>query len=358
MKLKTLEKIFDTTVIGLVGVAVGMIASIPLYNMSQRKDIKKQVEKPVIIQCSNNEITNIPQSKEINKHTISPSEIYVHKDFLKEKRSESISGLEKVFNREEVKDMSKKHSEEVIYDNIVTLRVYGEFKEPSGEGMYISEKSSGTGFMITNDGFILTAYHCIDDYIDDWKDINKNHLEIFKEEDPYFLRKNKYYIYDREKKSYPVDTRFYAFNKDLDLALIKVIKNDYIFAHHFKTINQDLKEGEEIKLFAYRDNIPYNQLGKVVDLRFCDNVCDRDKKNEKKIYDVFYTNAYSIPGFSGGIFTTIKGEFAGMILYNKQDEKEFLGEIIDNNYFGQNTGGAKAKNIINLVNESIKELKK
>jgi S1-C subfamily serine protease len=109
----------------------------------------------------------------------------------------------------------------------------------------------------------------------------------------------------------------------------------------------DLKVGDEIKLFGLRDQRQYNQYGRVISSSR--NALTNHPETRELVsttYDTFLTDAYGTPGFSGGVFTNLRGEFAGLALYIQRNENEQIGHA----------GGAKARNIANFIKESAYEL--
>ena len=80
----------------------------------------------------------------------------------------SIISLNMAFNGNLEQDITPTASEENISQNIVGI--YDVLHTTSN---CFSYSRSGSGFMITKDGWILTAYHVIQNMEDHWKKTNK-----------------------------------------------------------------------------------------------------------------------------------------------------------------------------------------
>ena len=271
-----------------------------------------------------------------------PNQIYAHgrpifMDLL------GISPLEEIVDDSRTKLIPDRESEKNIADNLVTVAGINELTEtPAGE-VFEMKGSGGTGLQLTTDGFVLTAYHNIRGYEEDWRRINKeNPLKKTNVASWMEDMKRKYVVVDQQRKAYPIDTTFWATNPAFDIALIKAVTEKRAGAIKFKTMEQDLKVGDEIKLLGLRDQRMYNQYGRVIssDVEW---IADGKEKP-----DTFLTDAYGVPGFSGGVFVSTKGEFAGLSLYIQRNGTVEIGHA----------GGAKVRNIVNLLKESARELNK
>lgn len=245
---------------------------------------------------------NIPcETNSENTGTIWHSDIYISK-----KRSlESMFALTLAFEGNRDKKLTKEESEKNIADNLVSI--------------VNSNGGNGSGLLITTDGWVITAYHNIDGY-------------------EFGTLKGR--IINLKNESYDLDPTIIAKSPSRDIAFIKAITGREPKPIKFKIIEDNLKKGDEIKLFGLRDHRPYNQLGRVISSHRNTQIADAETgKITSTLYNTFLTDAYGVPGFSGGVITTFNGEFAGIALYIKKDKtKDEAGRI----------GGVKSSGIVEM----------
>ncbi len=264
---------------------------------------------------------------------------------------ESILALNMAMEGNRNRDLTGRESEKNIADNLVTVAGFDGINERLADGsVNMKSAHSGTGLLITTDGFVLTAYHNIQPFEDDWRRINKENPAT--ESNIHSWMKDvtlRYAVIDQKRNIYPIDITGWATNPGLDIALIKALIFKKPKPIEFKVVTSDLKVGDEIKLLGLRDQKEYNQYGKVI-FASSDAQINHEETGEvtSTTHDTFLTDAYSVPGFSGGVFTTLHGEFAGLSLYGKGNGN---GQI-------RNAGGAKARNIVNLLKQAAYDLSK
>lgn len=278
-----------------------------------------------------------------------PNHIYINGNLIVDDQQESISALERVFEDKQSVGLSNKESEKNIVDNLVIVAGFDGISKRLEKGKFeMKSKGVGTGFRLTTDGFILTAYHNIREYENDWRKINEENppteVNIHSWMENMQLR---YAIVDQRKNVYPIDTTFWATNPSLDIALIKAVIRENPKPIGFRVVETDLEVGDEIKLMGLSDQRPYNQYGKVISVRR-DGIYDHPETGEpvSRIYDTFLTDAYGIRGFSGGIFITLDGELAGLALYINKNGNGEIGPV----------GGAKVRHLVTLVKECTHKL--
>ena len=272
---------------------------------------------------------------------------------------ESVAALKKVVKRNRNTNLSKAELEENIANNLVAIvSVKNARKKRLGNGLVKYDWRgvvSGTGLKLTTDGFILTAYHNIQPYENDWKKINKENYPT--KHNIYSLIEKmatSYIVIDQQKNAYAIDTTIWAANPILDVALIKALTFEKPEASNFRLARKKLKVGDKIKLrgFDFRlitkdstleekinshdfeNKILHNQDGKVISEWYAD-ACQ---------YDTFLTNIRGKGGMSGSAFINSDGELAGLYLYYVLKNK--------NEQIGDSSGGAKAENIIDFITEA------
>lgn len=264
---------------------------------------------------------------------------------------ESIIALNMALEGNRDIDLTEQESERNIADNLVVFGAYEGIDEELPDGnVNMKLKAAGTGLLITTDGFVITAYHNIAPFVDDWQRINEEAPPT--RENIHSWMENmrmRYSIVEQNKKNYPIDPSFLTAIPSLDIALIKAVTFKKPEPINFRVITDDLKVGDQIKLLGLRDQRAYNQYGKVVSANL-DASKNHSETGEVELmtYDTFLTDTYGVPGFSGGVFTTLRGELAGLALYIQTNGNENIGHA----------GGAKAQNIVNLVKGGVYGLNK
>ncbi len=234
-----------------------------------------------------------------------------------------------------------RESTQNISDYLVTVSCFDHLISTEDKPLH----STATGLQLTSNGFILTAYHTIDDVLEEWERV-LSEKPITQENLVPWLKefKKKYYVLDGEGTRYPIDPTFFAYNKDFDTAIIKVVMPcESIEAIPFKVSMDRLRPKDEIMLLGHKLRIQFNQLGRVTKLR---------KKLELKgkpyqVKDVFYTDAYSIGGFSGGVYVTLEGELAGL---------HVAGSKIDSNKELRYACGVQMENILQVILDAATDI--
>ena len=259
--------------------------------------------------------------------------------------------LNRVMEGNRNRELSEQESEKNITDNLVVVAGFDGISERLTDGsVNMKNKGIGTGLRLTTDGFILTAYHNIQAYEEDWRKINEENptteanIHSWMED-----MKMRYAVVDQQRNAYPIDTTFWATNPALDIVLIKAVILKKPEPINFRIVTDDLEVGDEIKLLGLKDQRQYNQYGKITSAsRDVPRGYAETGELVSTTYDTFLTDAYGIPGFSGGLFTTMRGEFVGLVLYIQRNGNGEIGHA----------GGAKARNIVNFVKESAYDLNK
>ncbi len=126
-------------------------------------------------------------------------------------------------------DLTADQSQKNIEDNIVRLGKVKSFEKTSLKGGALTWTTFGSGLQITTDGFIITAAHVIEDWLDDWKRLELNKKDYPQESD--WLN----YIQDQYAVVYPVnggifrfplDVSFHQYDHHHDVALVKIISGN------------------------------------------------------------------------------------------------------------------------------------
>lgn len=292
-----------------------------LSGCKQRKDTEKKTE-----QKTQPIVTDTPKVYNF------PNQIYSNGKLAN--KTKSIESLNLVFN--DTFDISKEESIENIKNNVVRLN----FK--SHETDTDIHYRTGTGLKITSDGWILTAYHCIRRFEKGWikkaKELADGTYNIWQE--PYgrtmFIQDN---TNAWTNTGYAVDVSAWATNPKYDIALIKADIDENPSPVRFKRLDRELSQGDAIQLLNIGDGFSIDYNPGVVD-----KTRIRYKTTESGLkYDCFTATTHSMSGYSGGPAITHNGEYAGLIHSSPE------GWIPSSTF-------AKAKNIVNLVNETVEVL--
>lgn len=193
-----------------------------------------------------------------------------------------------------------------ISDHLVTVRCFNHRESTDERPLY----TAGTGLQLTSNGFIVTAYHAISDVLEEWERILRDEPLTENNAAGWLTEfKKRYAVVGADGARYPIDPTFVAYNKDFDTAIIKaVMPCESVEAMRFRILRDRLRPEDEIMLLGHRWGLGFNQLGRVTELR--EEIALEGKSYQVK--DVFYTDAYSRDGFSGGVYVTLDGELAGL----------------------------------------------
>ncbi len=230
-------------------------------------------------------------------------------------------------------------SERNIYENIVNISLSKKSKDPTLPNMEIVEKGLSSGLLITTDGFIITAYHSIQRYENDWLKIKQENPPNRKNRERWLTDiKKAYYIIDNDGNRYPIDITLWGRIPRYDIAVIKALIPERPRPIKFRVLEGRLRKGDEVKLFGIRDEKPYNQYGRVTNEN-----CTSRVEDVGKIENTFETDAVGVRGFSGGVFITMKGELAGLVVCQK---KPFLSKSLGV------VSGSSISNILELIKKT------
>ncbi len=149
-----------------------------------------------------------------------------------------------------------------------------------------------SGLMLTHNGIVLTAYHSIQRYIGMWEQSNDKRSR----ETENVCRNH---IIDKKGRSYQVDTSFFVYDSDADVAVIKAMKKGKAASIGFNI--RPLKPAEPVRLEAFVKEKPYTKYGlaSISVNPFADEL----------LIDIESTN-----GTSGGVIITLDGRLGGIVV--------------------------------------------
>lgn len=138
---------------------------------------------------------------------------------------ESVLALSSLVENNENDGLSGQESENNMADNLVSVVGLNSIHKPLPNGSISMEtKGVGTGLMLTTDGFVLTAYHNIQSYENDWNRIRDSELSTTKNVQKWMERMRwQYAIIDQNNESHPIDVTLWATAPALDIAIIKAV---------------------------------------------------------------------------------------------------------------------------------------
>ncbi len=213
----------------------------------------------------------------------------------------------------EARGISVEKSLEEITKNIVLVKIVDKNKE---------DLYNGSGLMITTDGYVITAYHVVEDIPPNGKIIIKT-------------GEKKEYIVSRQNGIW--------YNRNTDLAILKAKKHS-LHPTPIKALvdrKDALKKGCEVNVIGYRDGHVRNSIGIITASRLrC-----KFKGSDYKIHDLFETDVRGKCGQSGGAIINANGELVGIVIYAFGKINKELGWI----------GGARISNALKYVNQIVAE---
>ena len=258
---------------------------------------------------------------------------------------ESLIALNLAIEGNRDKKLTAEESAKNISDNIVLItRLYKTPEQNENKTVNLEVDETGSGMMITTDGWILTAYHNIENNIEEWKRLTNEkppeiHPRLWLED----VAKN-YIVVDQNKQGYVIDITTSAYDSLLDIALIKAITSEKPAPVKFRIAEKNLRGFGKIELVGMNNLTLYQKQGEITST-FSDAKIGNHTTGEitRIIYDTFVTDAQGMQGISGGVFINPKGELTGMANY----------AILENGNKYGDAGGAKIKNIVNFVKDII-----
>lgn len=226
--------------------------------------------------------------------------------------------------------LSSNNSDPTLLDSVSLDNIEGATVQVHCVSEDLGSTSIGTGLLLTEDGIFVTAYHIIESY---FKRYEKNPLStallpgILIE-----LNRNSYVVSD-----------VFCYNKDNDLAICYAnIPDKPCKAIKFKTLPARISYiSQSVNVISIKNGKTYRQVGKITSKQKIVNFPDG-----KRIIEGYDTDAYSLPGFSGGPVVTMNGQLVGLCLYSTTEIGESLGKA----------GFTAVENIESLVHFTFQHL--
>ncbi|MBI2176636.1 trypsin-like peptidase domain-containing protein [Candidatus Woesearchaeota archaeon] len=231
-----------------------------------------------------------------------------------DERLASIKALQEAVADNDLPSGSPEEGQAKILDNTVLIEILD--KETG------TRKKRGTGIRLTDDGFILTAMHVVQEELTTWSEVTSG---LFKKDSPIeemLDAMRGYAAMYRKGQRYPLDLNFFIGSPEpkvyslgaqdmQDFVLLKaVIPGSHMptgirFA---RTHNLD----EPVVAAGYKGLSMILHHGQIISRSFTGSLRD-DKVMSVQLQD-FQITAEAAPGMSGGPIITKHGELAGIIL--------------------------------------------
>lgn len=230
-----------------------------------------------------------------------------------EEALESISALREFAAGNPGVEPDPQASREGIASNLVAIGVangLSPFGDASLDYRNLQYDRYGSGILIAGSGLVVTAYHTIAPYLEEWKELRDNHLQNAQAIDAWLAHGGqKYVIVMQEGSSFPIDVTFWADYAAKDIAVIKALVPPGLTPAPFKVATKDVGEGDTIEYIALEKLAVRSDRGTVLSV---DAAIEIEPSGE--MYDGhFTTDTPGQKGYSGGAFVNASGEYCGMI---------------------------------------------
>ena len=206
-----------------------------------------------------------------------------------------------------------------------------------------------SGLLLTMDGFVLTAHHCIDRYEPAWT-ASLQVMSLRRENEELMRELGTVRVHNRYGGSFPVDTDFLATYAIYDLAVIKAeVPESGSRAVRFNMMLEDPEIADPVRLLAFEDGRLMIYEGSVIVPSLKSNYIDNTgaEMDPRVMEDILFTDVYIEGGFSGGVTISATGELMGTNAWGTN-----LG-ISDQDIA---SGHAKARHIDTLVRRVYDDL--
>jgi S1-C subfamily serine protease len=170
-----------------------------------------------------------------------------------------------------------------------------------------------SGLLLTTDGFVLTAHHCIDRYEPAWT-ASLQVMSLRRENAELMQELGTVRIHNRYGGSFPVDTGFLATYAIYDLAVIKAeVPESGSRAVRFNMMLEDPEIADPVRLLAFEDGRLMIYEGSVIVPTLTSNYIDNTgaEMDPRVMEDILFTDVYIEGGFSGGVTISADGSLMG-----------------------------------------------
>ena len=194
-----------------------------------------------------------------------------------------------------------------------------------------------SGLLLTPNGWIATNAHCIEHVLPEWYDeINsRKRGDQIKIHPELLIDTSKYSVIVKDKQ-YPIDIRYFAIDREHDLALIKACISGGIcrpvvfpWKESRKELITNQKNYSQVKindgiiLYSRKNNIPSRAVGRITTLS---EDCNVSGKN--CVIDTLRSDCYVMLGYSGGVVTSLDHQILGLTACMKQEKHDSeIGQV-------------------------------
>jgi S1-C subfamily serine protease len=257
-------------------------------------------------------------------------------------------------------DSSDQGQAQTVLENLVAI---AEVKCREGDTFYTGKQ--GTGVMLTQDGYVLTAYHCIENFLPDWERLAKERPQNSKELAEWREHtKSNYCLFKKTEMGvdeFPIDFSNYALDEKHDLALIKIITGKEPMPTGVVLSSVEPNHNEPVSIygltkpgitvytstglvrFYWHDNFKITHLG------------EQERNKEFIVHDAFLTDARAVPMVSGGALLNSRGQFIGVVSFTS-DMKVINNYTKEIEYSGPVTGIVRNEHAVKLISQHMEKI--
>ncbi|MBW2263575.1 MAG: trypsin-like serine protease [Deltaproteobacteria bacterium] len=170
-----------------------------------------------------------------------------------------------------------------------------------------------SGLLLTTDGFVLTAHHCIDKYEPAWT-ANLQVMSLRRENDGLMQELRSVRIHNRYGGVFSLDAGFLATYPIYDLAVVKAeVPESGSRAVRFHMALEDPGIADPVRLLAFEEGTLMIYEGNVIVPTLGSNYIDNTgaQMDPRVMEDILFTDVYIEEGFSGGVLINASGELMG-----------------------------------------------
>ncbi len=226
--------------------------------------------------------------------------------------------------------LSQEESEDALLSDIVEISTRVRKPRLPGMRQEHSYRHQGTGLLITESGFVLTAYHVVKHFIKEWKrEAERLHKGEASLDEWLASDALRYAIAGQGGGLFPLDVTCWSVWPSRDIALIKALTSgeDGIPYRPYRVADRNLAKGNLVTAYGIAGKALGKGEGRVVESgmtlpQYC------NPKAGEAIAGHFSTDIPVQSGTSGGAFVNSKGEYAGMVCWGWADTDEAGGACI------------------------------
>ena len=233
--------------------------------------------------------------------------------------------------------LSPEESEEGLLSDIVEISTRVRKPRLLGRNRKSEEHSyrhQGTGLLVTESGFVLTAYHVVKHFIKEWKrEAERLHNGEASLDEWLASDAMRYTIACQDGRLFPIDVTAWSVWPSRDIALIKAFplaEKGGIPYRPYGVAERNLAKGNIVSAHGIAEKKRGGGKGHVIETGMTLPAYYRlSLKPGEALLGHFSTDIPVQSGYSGGAFVNSRGEYAGMVCWGWSDTDEAGGACID-----------------------------